>query len=111
MKKKEFKEAVLAADDYKCQSCIGGGCTWLATEPHHIVFRSQGGKNELSNGISLCPVCHEFAHGRGNLRHNDDRLSRVTGRQFMIDVLEKLKDSPRWRWDEAYEWLKNREGL
>ncbi|MGI6393810.1 MAG: HNH endonuclease [bacterium] len=31
-------------------------------ESHHIVFRSQGGKDSLSNVLALCPNCHRKVH-------------------------------------------------
>ena len=30
--------------------------------PHHIIFRSQGGKDEIENLIGLCQKHHEDAH-------------------------------------------------
>lgn len=38
-------------------------CGALATEVHHIIFRSQLGTSELPNLICLCRKCHEQAHG------------------------------------------------
>lgn len=29
---------------------------------HHIVFKSDGGKNEKGNLIALCEECHSFVH-------------------------------------------------
>lgn len=39
-------------------------CGRQGTDAHHIVFRSQGGKDELTNLATLCRYCHEQAHGR-----------------------------------------------
>jgi 5-methylcytosine-specific restriction endonuclease McrA len=33
------------------------------TDPHHRVFRSQGGNDEPANLMWLCRVCHDAAHG------------------------------------------------
>jgi len=38
-------------------------CGALATDRHHIVFKSQGGGDEHSNLICLCRECHSRAHG------------------------------------------------
>jgi len=38
-------------------------CGRLATEVHEIIFRSQGGKCEENNEISLCRECHLRCHG------------------------------------------------
>jgi 5-methylcytosine-specific restriction endonuclease McrA len=44
-----------------CEMCY----KWGNTEPHHIVFRSQGGHDTTDNLISLCIECHNDAHGKG----------------------------------------------
>lgn len=38
-------------------------CGSLASQCHHIVFRSQCGKSELKNLACLCLQCHNEAHG------------------------------------------------
>lgn len=38
-------------------------CGAMATEVHHIKFRSRGGKSNLSNLACLCRECHANAHG------------------------------------------------
>lgn len=38
-------------------------CGRLASDVHHIVFRSQGGTNAETNLACLCRDCHELAHG------------------------------------------------
>ena len=35
--------------------------------PHHIIFKSQGGKDEIENIMALTPKEHELAHFRGTL--------------------------------------------
>lgn len=44
-------------------------CRWCGlgqdTQVHHIVFRSQGGKDTKSNLITLCGDHHRKAHGLG----------------------------------------------
>jgi hypothetical protein len=40
-----------------CQVCNG-----IASEVHHIVFKSHGGSDEDNNLISLCWMCHRKAH-------------------------------------------------
>ena len=39
----------------------GGRCEYCgkkAIDPHHIIYRSQGGSNEEKNLIALCRLCH-----------------------------------------------------
>lgn len=38
-------------------------CGEMATEVHHITFRSQGGLSNLNNLACLCRDCHTKAHG------------------------------------------------
>lgn len=38
-------------------------CGRVASDVHHIVFRSQLGTSELSNLACLCRGCHDKAHG------------------------------------------------
>ena len=38
-------------------------CGAMATEVHHIEFRSHGGLSNLSNLACLCRDCHTKAHG------------------------------------------------
>ena len=57
---------VIDRDWHRCRVCGWGGGGGLNI--HHILFRSQGGKDELSNLILLCRPCHDKAHGIG--KHN-----------------------------------------
>ena len=101
----EFGKAVFALDSEKCRNrkCIfilKRSPDWL--EPHHIIYRSHKGPDMVENGITLCAHCHECVH-RGD--------ARQTGRQIMIEILEQHIGEDYWRWDEAYEHLKRREGI
>lgn len=44
-------------DFIPCEMCGG-----KADDIHHIVYKSQGGKDEISNLIGLCRRHHEQAH-------------------------------------------------
>jgi 5-methylcytosine-specific restriction endonuclease McrA len=50
-------------DRHHCRFCK----TTHNLTPHHIVFRSQGGTDDLSNLLTLCMRCHDGVHG-GKLR-------------------------------------------
>ena len=67
----------LDRDNYTCQCC---GKKHTRLEVHHIIFRSQGGSDELDNLITLCEKCHADIHAvkivlnlkgkrKRNLRH------------------------------------------
>ena len=37
-------------------------CSRLATDIHHIIYKSQGGSDNPDNLIALCRDCHNKAH-------------------------------------------------
>jgi len=37
-------------------------CGKVAVDIHHIVYRSQGGTDDIENLIALCRSCHNKAH-------------------------------------------------
>lgn len=37
-------------------------CTGRAAHRHHILRRSQGGKDEPANLLAVCSACHVFIH-------------------------------------------------
>ena len=39
-------------------------CGGVASDVHHIVYRSQGGTDDVSNLIALCRTHHEKAHSK-----------------------------------------------
>ena len=49
--------------DIYCRLC---GSTSLL-QAHHIIYRSQGGKDTLDNLILLCLYCHEKVHSNKKL--------------------------------------------
>lgn len=57
---------VLERDNYTCQNphCESG---YPVDPPHHIVKRSQGGKDEPGNLITLCMSCHRKIHHTATL--------------------------------------------
>ncbi|MBI1925544.1 HNH endonuclease [Candidatus Poribacteria bacterium] len=64
--------ATLRRDDYQCTQC-GEKNTRL--EAHHIIPRSLGGKDTITNLITLCKRCHD-KHHQGKLKLN---VSGVSG--------------------------------
>lgn len=81
--KKSVRVVVLDRDRWRCR-----GCFVNAGELHHIVFRSQGGKDEPGNLITLCPSCHRRAHG-------------TNGRQISPEFLSGMLDANVWGWERA----------
>jgi len=50
-------------DNWRCRHCNFSN----ALHAHHIIFRSHGGEDKLSNLISLCNSCHAGIH-QGKLK-------------------------------------------
>lgn len=51
---------VLVRDQYQCRNCGKGGINQLHV--HHVVYRSQGGKDTEDNLVTLCQNCHVRVH-------------------------------------------------
>jgi 5-methylcytosine-specific restriction endonuclease McrA len=58
-------------------------CPKTATEIHHIIFKSQGGKDVIENLMAICYDCHQIVH---NNRDNDPTYSR----EFLTKIHLKL---------------------
>lgn len=53
-----------------CEDCGMRMHGRITLHPHHIIFRSQGGKTEPDNIAMVCPDCHSKRH---NLRVLDSQ--------------------------------------
>jgi hypothetical protein len=58
---KNAKAAVLSRDKYICQICKNKSGDKIK-DVHHIIFRRNGGSDQLDNLICLCHTCHEKLH-------------------------------------------------
>lgn len=54
----DLKQQVRELDGNRCRFCGRGGFLHV----HHIVYRSQGGKHEVGNLITLCDEHHGTVH-------------------------------------------------
>ena len=64
------RRAVLQRDDYKCQSCAWHQEKWNPADPrhleaHHLMQHVKGGANTEENLVTLCNICHDRKHTRG----------------------------------------------
>ena len=50
-------------------------CKKRATDIHHLIFKSLGGKDEINNLIALCRDCHNRAHNEPKF---NEKLKVVT---------------------------------
>ena len=51
--------ACLMRDSYRCQHCYKRS---VRLEAHHIIYRKNGGKDTLTNLVTLCEQCHHRLH-------------------------------------------------
>lgn len=96
MNKAEWKKAIFKLDGGLCR-----GCGKTADDPHHIVHGWRKKINELWNGICLCRACHTGTHQ--GIKYSG-RLSwgrRLTGGEFMMNILLMYRDTVEDRWAEA----------
>jgi len=54
------RQAALIEAGYRC--AVPTCRTILAIDLHHIVEVSEGGGNDISNLLALCPTCHALFH-------------------------------------------------
>jgi 5-methylcytosine-specific restriction endonuclease McrA len=53
-----YQQKCFIRDSWKCRSCQNrNGITC-----HHVIYRSKGGSNKLSNLLTLCISCHDAVH-------------------------------------------------
>lgn len=71
-----------------CASCYA-----RAGEIHHIIYRSQGGKNDITNLIALCRNCHNRAHFKSEPFLKQEELSKYWSvfNNMRLKELENLK--------------------
>lgn len=67
----EVRGEVLRRDDYKCRRCEWSHKLYNRSDPrhlelHHIHEHVHGGENTTENLITLCTICHDVWHARGN---------------------------------------------
>jgi 5-methylcytosine-specific restriction endonuclease McrA len=52
------RRAVLDRDRHRCRRCGSPATRFDALHVHHVVPRSEGGTDALSNLVTLCALCH-----------------------------------------------------
>jgi hypothetical protein len=75
---KAMKRHALHRDGYKCR--VSGCCSTANIDVHHIVFLMHGGKNVLSNLITLCEGHHLALHEGALVIEGDAATARFTRR-------------------------------
>ena len=87
-----LRMACLMRDSYTCQQC---GKQHVRLEAYHIIFREHGGKDTLTNLLTLCFTCHKNVHkgkitlkAMGVSRHLDQIAQRtMQGKSYLYAIL------------------------
>jgi hypothetical protein len=90
--KKQWEDVKLLVCNLDHWRCRGLNCGAETIQPHHIIFRSQGGQDDITNVMLLCPACHDRAD------HDPE---------FVLDVIDRVPEN-EFRWPESREWLLKR---
>jgi predicted restriction endonuclease len=78
----ELRRTVYRRDDYACALCNDTRHLQI----HHGIPRSHGGKNNITNLITLCGNCHAMAHGA------DLNGTGITADEVELAVIEYLSE-------------------
>ena len=87
--------ATLMRDGYQCIQC---GKKKRSLDAHHIIWREHGGKDTISNLITLCKPCHRKVH-EGKLKLDfsgvsgfKDQIAQRTmqGKRYMYEILGQI---------------------
>jgi 5-methylcytosine-specific restriction endonuclease McrA len=81
----ELSRACFRRDGWRCRHC--GDSSGL--HPHHVVYKSHGGKDELNNLLTLCWKCH-----RG---HHDGKLDITVVKLLPSDLVVKFIRKDGWK--------------
>ena len=91
--------ATLMRDGYQCTQCEKKN---IQLDAHHIIFKEHGGKDTISNLLTLCRPCHRKVH-QGKLSLDvegasgfEDRIAQRTmqGKTYLYEKLSQIAQSP-----------------
>lgn len=87
---KEMRKQVYRRDGWACALC--GRADGL--QIHHVVPRGRGGCDEEWNLVTLCPMCHQLAHGERPIYFGYDYLREQgwTPEYMAQQIVEYLAD-------------------
>ena len=83
-----LREAVFTRDGYTCQCCGKSIKDGVILRVHHIIYRSNGGTNRMSNLITVCTKCHTSENHKpgGKLYGWKPKIKSFKGATFMTSV-------------------------
>ena len=103
--------ACLVRDDFQCCICKGKN---RKLEAHHIVERSKGGKDTITNLVTLCDSCHTKLHkGKVTLEIKGengfkDRIAQRTmqGKTYLYELLNRISPVEKRFGYETHDYRK-----
>ena len=104
---KMVRDEIKKKYDNKCAMCFKQAC-----HVHHVMPRSRGGRNVITNGLLLCNSCHKEVHADDRLLRNwIEQFRKEYGPLFFMDkedleskyLARELKEDQR----EVREWMKH----
>lgn len=60
---RDLRYLILERDDFRCKFCgLGGKGSDIILEVHHVIWRFNGGSDDPTNLMTVCPNCHDLIH-------------------------------------------------
>ena len=85
--KRKANLKICVQENPKCANCL----SIESVSAHHIIFRSEGGDDSLSNLISLCFHCHRMAHDGYYIKNTKKESTiYISAKEFMIELLKRF---------------------
>ena len=81
-----IKSYVLFRDNYTCQHCKGKSKD-SKLHVHHIIFRGQGGSDNVDNLICLCKTCHDKLH-KNQIKLNTKGLKKIHKDSTFMNIMK-----------------------
>lgn len=73
---------VYERDKGKCRSCHSRE----TLQAHHLMFRSRGGNDEMSNLALLCQLCHADVHNHNLVVQNEKGGAEIDGNKKLVFI-------------------------
>lgn len=76
---------ILERDNYSCVECDGN-----PDDIHHVKYKSAGGRNVYTNGLTLCRYHHDLAHSSNEWRVKfEDLMIERYGNNYFKDEYDE----------------------
>ena len=114
--------ATLMRDGYQCTQCKKQRTTSsyreakkVRIDAHHVIWKEHGGKDTISNLITLCKPCHRKVHA-GKLTLSSEGVSgfkdqiaqrTMQGKRYMYEILGQIAPLKKVFGYQTSEWRKS----